>query len=235
MKKVQKILITGGTRGIGLATTEKFLDKRYDIFVLAKNFSKFSLKNNPNIHQLKFDLSDVGGIKKLPKIVGNIDILINNAAVFKALTYEKYTQKAKEETLKVNIEAPVELINVFSKGMIKNGHGRIVNVASIAGEIGHSDIWYGATKAALINITKSYSKSLGPKRVIINAVAPGPVKTDMFSAIPKKRREQLKQATITGKHAQPEDVSETIYWLATSAPSHINGFCIDINNGAYPR
>jgi len=146
-----------------------------------------------------------------------------------------FDSEEKIETLKVNIEAPVELIKEFSTGMIKKGYGRIVNVASIAGEIGHSDIWYGASKAALINITKSFSKSLGRKGIVINAVAPGPVKTDMFGDIPKKRKLQLKNASITGRYAEPLEVAETIYWLATKAPSYINGICIDINNGAFPR
>ena len=231
----KKILITGGTRGIGFSTAKKFFTNKHRVIVLANDFSNFKLGKRGEIHQINFDLRNVNDIKKLPKQIGDVDILINNAAVFKALTYDNYPENEKIETLKVNIEAPVELIKEFSKGMIKKGHGRIINVASIAGEIGHSDIWYGASKAALINITKSFSKSLGPKGIVVNAVAPGPVKTAMLSAIPNKRKLQLKNASITGRYAEPLEIAETIYWLATTAPNYINGICIDINNGAFPR
>lgn len=136
--------------------------------------------------------------------------------------------------LKLNIEASIKLIEVVSKSMIEKGSGRIVNNASIAGQIGHPDIWYGITKAGLINATKSFSKMFAGK-IIINAVAPSPVETDMLHVISIERREAFLQNVITKRFATPNEIAKTIVWLATEPPEYINGSCIDINNGSFPR
>ena len=146
-----------------------------------------------------------------------------------------YPEEKKQEILSVNLEAPVALIREVSKSMIEKGKGRIVNNASIAGEIGHPDIWYGITKAGMINLTKSFAKLLGPRGIVVNAIAPGPVETAMLAIIPETRRQQLKRAVYTSRLAKPEEVAETIFWLATDCPEYINGICVDINNGAFPR
>lgn len=233
--KNRKVLITGGNKGIGLATTKEFLDQGFKVVVMARDFSKFKFSKDKNVQQFEFDLANLKDIPPVAKEIGDIDVLVNNAAVFKALNYETYSEKDKMETLKVNIEAPVILIQELVTGMIKRGGGRIVNVASIAGQIGHSDLWYGISKAGLINVTKTFARALASKGIVINAVAPGPVETNMLKHIPKQRKAQLKKTAYSGRYARPEEVAKTIFWLATSAPSYINGFCIDINNGAFPR
>jgi 3-oxoacyl-[acyl-carrier protein] reductase len=119
--------------------------------------------------------------------------------------------------------------------MIRRGRGRIVNNASIAGQIGHPDVWYGISKAGLINATKSFAKLLGPHGIVINAVAPGPVETDMLDVIPEPRKKAIKQAVYTGRFAHADEVAKAMFWLGTDSPDYINGICIDINNGAFPR
>lgn len=145
------------------------------------------------------------------------------------------TPKKIDEIIQVNIKAPVALIREISKVMISKGFGRIINNASIAGEIGHPDIWYGITKAGIINMTKSFAKILGPSGIVVNAVAAGPVETEMLKIIPEQRKKDIKNAVYTGRFAYPEEIADTIYWLATESPEYINGTCIDINNGAFPR
>jgi 3-oxoacyl-[acyl-carrier protein] reductase len=140
-----------------------------------------------------------------------------------------------DQMLKLNIEAPVALIREVSKSMITKGSGRIVNIASLAGEVGHPDVWYGITKAGLINATKSFAKILGPKGIVINAVAPGPAETDMLKVIPEDRKKAILNTVYTGRFARPEEVAKAIVWLATECPEYINGTCLDINNGAFPR
>ena len=109
-------------------------------------------------------------------------------------------------------------------------------MASIAGEIGNADIWYAATKAGVINFTKSFARLLGEKGIVINCVAPSMVEgTTMFVGIPEKRKQiQLKRA-LTHDFVQAKSVAETVYWLATQSPNYINGNCIDINNGILMR
>jgi 3-oxoacyl-[acyl-carrier protein] reductase len=234
MKK-EKVLITGGNKGIGFATTKEFLSQGYQVYVVARDFSKFNLEKEGSLEKIEFDLAEIAGIPQLAKEIGEVDILINNAGIMHGISYDEYTEEKKDKMLKVNLEAPVALIMEFSHGMIRQGKGRIVNNASIAGEIGHPDIWYGITKAGVINFTKSFAKLLGPKGIVINAVAPGPVETDMLDIIPRERKEGMKQVAFSGRYATPEEIAKTIYWLATDCPEYINGTCVDINNGIFPR
>ena len=228
------VLITGGNKGIGLEVTKLLLNLNYNIIIIARDFNNFEFKDNGKIKQIEFDLSRVDEISTLISSLEPIDILINNAGVMYSLPYNQYPNDKKESMIKLNIEAPIKLIEEVSKSMIKKGTGRIVNNASIAGQIGHPDIWYGITKAGLVNATKSFSKIFDGK-IIINAVAPSPVETDMLNVIPKPRREAFLKSVITKRFAQPEEVAKTIVWLATESPEYINGTCIDINNGSFPR
>ena len=152
-----------------------------------------------------------------------------------SLPYDQYPDEKKQSIMKLNLEAPVELIKAVAPGMIKKGAGRIVNNASIAGQIGHPDIWYGITKAGLINLTKSFARLLGPKGIVINAVAPGPVETAMLSVIPEERKKAIKKMVYTGRFARADEVAGAMFWLVTESPEYINGTCLDINNGAFPR
>lgn len=231
---MKKVLITGGNKGIGLATTEKFLSNNFKVIVIARDFSSFKLKHK-NLKTIEFDLTNNTEIPGFAQKIGDIDILINNAGIMHALPFDNYSEEKMEEILSVNIKSPVALIREFSKGMVKKKQGRIVNIASIAGEIGHPDIWYGITKAGMINITKSFAKILGPKGIVVNAVAPGPVETNMLKTIPEARKRVIKKIVYSARFAKPEEVAETIYWLSTDCPEYINGICVDINNGAFPR
>lgn len=229
------VLITGGNKGIGLATTEKFINSGYKVVVVARDFQNFNLKSHANVETIEYDLTNTAAIPELISQIAPVDILINNAGVMFALPYNNYPQEKINQILKLNIEAPVALIREVSKSMISMGHGRIVNNASIAGEIGHPDIWYGITKAGIINMTKSFAKLLGSKGIVINAVAAGPVETEMLDVIPESRKNEIKKSVYTGRFAYPEEVAKAIFWLATECPEYINGTCIDINNGAFPR
>ncbi len=235
MRNNKTVLITGGNKGIGLDATERFLNAGNTVFVVARDFNNFKFTSHPNVEIIEFDLTNVAGIPDLIAKLPSIDILINNAGILNAFPYDKYPQEKVDEILKINIEAPVALIKEVSKSMISKGSGRIVNNASIAGEIGHPDIWYGITKAGMINMTKSFAKIFGPGGIVINAVAAGPVETEMLHTIPEQRKKDIKQAVYSGRFAYADEVASTMYWLATECPEYINGTCIDINNGAFPR
>ncbi len=229
------VLITGGNRGIGLDVTEMFLEADYRVIVVARDFTDFPFGADERVETKVFDLFNLEDIPALFQQIGRVDVLINNAGIMHALPYDDYPQANIEQIIKVNLEAPVALIREAAKGMIQNGGGRIVNNASIAGEIGHPDIWYGITKAGMINMTKSFAKLLGPQGVVVNAVAAGPVETAMLATIPEQRKKAIKSMVYTGRFAYPEEVAATIFWLATDCPEYINGTCLDINNGAFPR
>lgn len=229
------VLVTGGNKGIGLEVTRYFLKSGYRVIAVARGFDGFEFAAHANVRQVAFDLTDIEGIPALVAGLGQIDVLVNNAGLMLSLPYDDYPQERIDYMTRLNIAAPVALMREVSKGMAQQGEGRIVNNASIAGQTGHPDVWYGITKAGLINATKSFSKLLGPKGILVNAVAPSPVETDMLEVIPEERRTLFKKSTVLGRFARPEEIAEVIGWLGTSAPPYINGACIDINSAAYFR
>lgn len=232
---MKKVLITGGNKGIGLETTKLFLEAGYQVIVVARDFKDFPYKNHENIQTIEFDVNKVQEIAVIKNIIGAVDVLVNNAGIMYSLPYDDYPEENKERLMNVNLYAPIEFITQFSKPMIENGGGRIVSVASVAGQIGHPDIWYGVSKAGILNATKSFAKLLASKNILVNAVAPGPTLTDMMHVIPEARKAAMKANTYTQRFAEPEEIAKTIFWLGTEAPEYINGFCIDLNNGSFPR
>jgi len=232
---MEKVLITGGNRGIGLECTKLYVENGYEVIVVARNFNDFPYKEHPQVRMIEFDVSKVEGIKALVEEIGYVDILLNNAGVMNSLPYDAYPEDKKENLMSVNLYAPIEFITHMAPLMMEHGKGRIVTVASVAGQIGHPDIWYGVSKAGVINATKSFAKILAPKGVVINAVAPGPVETDMMHVIPEARKQAIKSSVYTDRFAKPDEVAKAMYWLAVESPEYINGVCLDINNGAFPR
>jgi NAD(P)-dependent dehydrogenase (short-subunit alcohol dehydrogenase family) len=227
------VLITGGTKGIGLEVVELLQNKGHNIIVIGRDFSLFPFQNSEQIKTISFDISQVDEIPTLVAEIGDIDVLINNAGFSYGVSYIEYTKEQQEYILKVNIEAPVAFIREVSKGFLKKGEGRVVNVASQAAQIGHPDIWYGISKAGLINATISFADILGEKGITVNAIAPGPVSTEVIkNNAENKRLNSLINRTYLGRAATPTEVAEVIIWLATESPGYINGEVININNGA---
>lgn len=232
---MKRVLITGGNKGIGLEVTRLFLENNYNVTVVARDYKDFEFNDHENIKKIEYDLSNITGISDLVSKIGHVDVLINNAGIMNSISYNDYPEEKMEKIMNVNLYAPIELIKQVSKSMIEAKNGRIVNTASIAGQIGHPDIWYGVSKAGLINATKSFAKLLGSKGILINAVSPGPAETDMLNVIPEQRKKEIKISTVLNRFVKPEEIAKTIYWLATECPEYINGTCIDMNNGAFPR
>ncbi len=233
---INRVLVTGGNKGIGLEVVKRFLEVDYEVIVVARDFSNFAFKDNEKVTMIEYDLSNTDGLEKLVKEVGEIDILINNAGYMQPkYTYDNYPKEAKEHIMNVDLHTPVELMTLFSKGMKERGYGRIVNTASIAGQIGHPDIWYGIAKAGLINATKIFAKLLGSEGIIVNCIAPSPVETDMQKDNSEERKAEFKKMVPSGRFAEPQEAAEVIFWLATDCPEYVNGTTLDFNNGSYVR
>ncbi len=232
----QKVLITGGNKGIGLAVTRAMIELGHEVVVAARDFSSFPLGGLPQVTEVEVDLSNLDNIPALVETVGEIDILINNAGYMQPkYSYDNYPVEARTALMNVDLYAPVELINAFSQGMKKRGFGRIVNTASIAGQIGHPDVWYGIAKAGIINATKIYGKLLGSDGITVNCIAPSPVETDMQKDNSEERKAEFKKSVPCGRFAEPEEAAKVIVWLATEAPEYVNGTTVDFNNASYVR
>ncbi len=228
---MKKVLITGWNKGIGLATTKLFLEKWFEVIILARDFSDLKIENN-NLEKIKFDLKNIEKISEICEKIWKIDILINNAWIMHWINYLDYNEELQKDILNINLVAQIELIKWFEK---LNKNLRIVNNASIAWEIWHPDIWYWITKAWVINMTKSFAKILWPKWIIVNCVSAWPVETDMLLTIPEARKSEIKKSVMTWRFAKPEEIAKTFYFLWVDAPEYINWICIDINNWAFMR
>ena len=233
------VVITGGNKGIGLALTQKFVEVGDHVQIIARDFSnqaEFDYQNHPLVTCTQFDLTDIKNLAGLVSSIERIDVLINNAGLLQPLTFDDYPEARRDYSLQLNIIAPVTLIELLVDKLKapSDYKPRIVNNASIAGQIGHPDIWYGISKAGLINATKAFAKAFQGE-IIVNAVAPSPTETDMLDSIPKPRQQAFLKNTISGRFATAQEVADTMFWLATESPEYINGTCIDINNGSLPR
>ena len=245
MLKNRTVLVTGGSRGIGKACVELFLKAGANLaftFLNAEESTNRTVKNykgDSKIISCKVDISDAEKIKNcVEQIVsefGGIDILVNNAGIWKEASIEKMSLKEWDETLNINLRSAYLFTKFVVPQMKLNLYGRIVNVASTAGQRGealHSH--YAASKGGMISFTKSLAAELGEFNITVNCVAPGWVYTDMTK---KSLGEKACFEKVIGdiplkKIAQPEEIAGPILFLASDLASHITGEILNVNGGS---
>jgi 3-oxoacyl-[acyl-carrier protein] reductase len=228
---VRTALVTGAGRGIGRAAAEALAKSGLRVLGLDRDFGDVI----NGVEPIRFDLMDLDRIPALVEKLGKIDVLVNNAGIQAALPIERYTDEARIRMLRVNLEAPVELIRAVSKAMVERRAGRIVNLASVAAYSAHTDLWYGVTKAGVVSFTRSFASYLGPHGIQVNAVAPGPIDTELLKNAQPERVAALMRAVYTKRVGRPDEVAEAIRWLALDAPPILNGAVIDVTDGCFLR
>jgi len=235
---MKTILITGGSRGIGRAMVKLFSERGCSV-AFTYNSSESSaaeLSSMTGAIAIKADSASEQEVKDAVKIaekkLGNIEILINNAAVSSFSLFTDITLEEWNKTFAVNVNGAFLYSRELLPNMIKNKHGRIINVSSMWGITGSScEVHYSATKAALIGMTKALAKEVGPSGITVNCIAPGVIDTDMNKSISDEDMEVLKQDTPLMRIGTPEEIAEAAFFLSGESAAFITGAVLNVNGG----
>jgi 3-oxoacyl-[acyl-carrier protein] reductase len=243
--KKKNVLITGGSRGIGKSCVDLFLNAGANV-AFTHNSSKDIAENivsnyrcSSKIKSYKIDLSDFEGIEKSAAEIlidfDRIDVLINNAGIWKEAAIEEMKIEDWDETVKINLTSSFLFTKLFVPQMKKNRFGRIINIASTAGQRGeayHSH--YAASKGGMISFTKSLAAELGIFNITVNCVAPGWVVTDMTKKYldDEKYYNKVVDDIPLNKIAKPEEIAGPVLFLASDLASHITGEILNVNGGS---
>lgn len=232
---MKKVLITGGSRGIGAACVRKFAESGdYRVyFNYAKNDAAAKqLMEETGAAGFKCSVTNVPGVKKMADIIGDIDILVNNAGISKINLFTDITEKEWDEVFNVNIKGMFIVTKTFMPGMIRKKYGRIVNISSMWGISGGScEVHYSSAKAAVIGFTKALAKEEGLSGITVNCCAPGVIRTDMNSRLDGDTIMALEEDTALGRIGTPEDVAEAVYFLASDNAAFITGQVLQADGG----
>ena len=231
----QKALVTGATSGIGRAIALQLADEGVEVIVHGRD----ALRGPQTVRAIEArggrarfvaaDLSDSTEVRRLAEEASDIDILVNNAgfSVFgdtAGLDAEKF-----DALFASNVRAPFLLVAALAPGMAARGHGSIINMSSMAGQIGLAGgAAYGATKAPLASMTRAWAAEFSHKGVRVNAVAAGPVSTE--GATPD-RTAALGKTTLLGRAADPEEIAAVVVFLASPRASYITGAIVAVDGG----
>lgn len=240
-----RVFITGSNRGLGLSLVRRFATLGYDILAhTRKKYEAFEeecqvigKESGVKVNHIYFDLSDSEQLGKalesLEQSNYEIDVLVNNAGIntMKPLMYTEYEEL--EESFKINYFAPVLITKCVSSIMMRQGHGIVVNVTSM-GSLGHQPAGsiYDASKAALNQFTISAAQELAPLGIRVNAVACGPINTEMFTSMPDKIQSKLIKYTAMKRVAEPDEIIDAIVYLSTDNSSYITGQILRVDGGA---
>lgn len=230
---MKKVVITGASQGIGQSIAQTFLNQDYIVHNLSRHAPQYS---HSNLRHWQADMLHYDQLENVIQQIGQFDILINNAGYMNTLNVSSYTWDEMRNIMNVNLIHAIQLsIDVAEKVFKLQQSGRIISIASIAGQIGHPDIWYGISKAGLINGMRSLARSHAQYNIQTFSIAPGPVETQMMQKIPVERQKRLKEATLNQQFCQAQEIADTAFWLAHAAPTCLSGEVFDLNNGVNYR
>lgn len=226
------VVITGGSRGIGAAAVECFA-ARGDrvIFLYEKNHEKASaVSAKTGAQAICCDVADSAAVEKAFSGIGDVDILICNAGICHSGLLHQLPEDQWDRLFDVNVKGIYNCIRAAMPAFLKKQSGCIITVSSMWGQVGAScEAAYSATKGAVIALTQSLAKELGPSGIRVNAVAPGVIETDMCANVSPETMEALRQETPAGRNGTPEDVAQAFAYLA-DAP-FVTGQVLAVNGG----
>ncbi len=229
------VLITGATGGIGGAIANKMKQAGATVVVTGRSMEKLSGFDDSFI-KIQSDLSADGAAEKLVadtlEKAGRIDVLINNAGITKDTLLMRMSDEQFDDVINTNLRATFKMCRAVIMPMMKQRHGRIINMASIVGVVGGvGQANYAASKGGMIAMTKSIAAEVASRGITANAIAPGFIKTPMTDVLSDELKAKYLEQIPAGRFGEPEDIANACVFLASDESSYINGQTIHINGG----
>jgi len=241
----KKIIVTGASKGIGAAIATKFVNEGADVLVNYNSSGQMAdelirkLNGGGGGHAIPFraDVSKIEEIKSMVRSAqnefGRIDVLVNNAVVIIRKNFLATTEADFERIMSINLKGPFFCSQEVAPLMIKQGKGKIINVASISGLAHPSSLTfpdYVASKAGIIGLTRSLAVNLGPQ-ILVNAVSPGATDTDMISSLPESSLKRMADEAFLKRLGRPEDIANGCVFLASDESDFITGEVLTVSGG----
>jgi 3-oxoacyl-[acyl-carrier protein] reductase len=238
---VDYVIVTGASRGLGLAICQQAVLEGYGIIALARQFSeplKLLQQSYPDlVNYHAADLADTDSLaalcKQLVKQYGRPYALINNAAAGHDGVLATMPNSAIEHLMQLNIQAPILLCKYLVRSMLLNRRGRVINISSIIAQTGFNGLSvYAASKAALEGFSRSLAREVGKAGITVNCVAPGYMQTDMTSSLQGSKLDSVKRRSPLGKLATVDDAAAMVVYLLSERASAITGTVMTVDAGS---
>jgi acetoacetyl-CoA reductase len=233
-------LVTGGTRGIGRAISERLAKDGYRV---AANFAgneeaASRCASEVGIKVYKWDVGDydacAAGLASVAKDLGPVDILVNNAGITRDAVLHRMSPQQWDEVIRTDLTSAFNLSRLTIEGMRERGFGRIINISSINGQKGQiGQVNYSAAKAGLIGFTKALAQESAKKGITVNVICPGYIDTEMVSAVPEKVLEGIVATIPVGRLGKAEEIAACVSFLAGPSAGFITGATLTANGGQY--
>jgi 3-oxoacyl-[acyl-carrier protein] reductase len=237
-------LVTGGAQGIGKAVALTLARHGADVIVADVNLEKARETAKEveaagrSAMAVNVDVTRLSDVEQMVESAmghfGKVDILINNAGIARDKLILRMTEEDWDAVLDVNLKGTFNCTKAIIKHMSKQRSGKIVNIASVVGEMGNAgQANYSASKAGVIGFTKTIAREFAQRGINVNAIAPGYIQTPMTEVLPEKAKEELKRMIPMERLGQPEDVAQAVLFLVSEASSYVTGQVLNVNGGIY--
>ena len=236
---MRRVLISGGSRGIGRAIVEAFVANGDEVAFLYRSREDEAAKvaEATGAMAIRADIGDPEEVRRAiaeaeTALGGSMDVLVNNAALSWIGQMQDMTDEEWRRILDTNLSGAFYLSRGVVSGMVRSHYGRIVNIGSMWGKVGAScEVAYSATKAGLRGMTMAMAKEFGPSGITVNCVEPGFIATDMNAAIDEDTKQALCDETPLGRMGTPAEVAAAVVFLASDAAGFITGQVIGVDGG----